>query len=458
MPDRVVSAEWTWKWTPATNAVAPQVEVAPFQYGKRWAYALEIDDGPKGTATVVQPLLAEFSYTDAPPGVSGGKSRPFVGGAALIVSSTGTGNSTGLTWDEVRTLRDQGWGIISHSYFHAGRSWGTPPEILTPEQFRNDLFWSQTVFATEVGDGRAPTHFVYPNGYTDYRSHLNEFGLRSGSRVGTKFPQDVYDAKLDPLDLGRTYLDTKPWESNGKGEPMHQFPKDGPKDGSAHIDFTHGIDADKESDAYKRWHTRLSTIANTYGSGGKDDVWVAPTGDIFDYVAARKAAKVDVDAGSVTVTLPDDLPGSRLTLRMTGVPAGATVPADSGAVLYRDGDTAWLTTPMIGLPGAPQPSPNVKRIYTGEIKDLTWDKPVSIAAVRLMQTGPVMENFELQIDAAHEGKSVSIIEDDQRKLSRAWGRWLLFSTVPNRDGVPATSLHVSPNKALKTMEVWAVEE
>src|SRR4051812_20611726 len=64
----------------------PTVSVCPLQYGKAWAYAVEIDDSPTAMLTVVAPELAKHHFTDAPAGVAGGHELPFVGTGAVMVN------------------------------------------------------------------------------------------------------------------------------------------------------------------------------------------------------------------------------------------------------------------------------------------------------------------------------------------------------------------------------------
>jgi hypothetical protein len=66
------AAEWTWAWTLAPGDKVSTAEICTFKYGKTWAYAVEIDDGPKWVRTFAAPFLAGYHYTDAPPGVPGG--------------------------------------------------------------------------------------------------------------------------------------------------------------------------------------------------------------------------------------------------------------------------------------------------------------------------------------------------------------------------------------------------
>ncbi len=105
-------------------------------------------------------------------------------------------------------------------------------------------------------------------------------------------------------------------------------------------------------------------------------------------------------------------------------------------MLYRKGDQVWLTTPVIGYAGAARPKPHVKRIDAGPIKDLAWEKPVSLAAVRVLQFGGVEAGFELRLDAqTADGKVESLVPPGQGKLADAWGTWRLYDVIPNRPAV-----------------------
>lgn len=452
------AATWTYAWPANAGDPVPKVVVSPMLYGKAWAYAVEIDDGAIGALTVVQPLLAKFEFTDAPPGVAGGRAKPFVGGAAVVVQSV-NGNAASLNYEQLRSLRDRGWGVINHSYFHAGRSWGDSPENLTEPQIRRDLFWSQTVLSAELG-GRAPTHFVYPNGYVGYRGPwMGEYGLHTASRVAGASGWDPANVKFQPLDLNRNYLDEGNWAAAGKGEPMRNFPKDGPAPGDVFIDFTHGIDAKPESPNHRRWTERLTTIATAHGKTGRDDVWSTSTGDAYAYVAARGVAQVSVEAGRLSVMLPDELPGTPLTIELTGVPATTELPAVAGGIVYRAGDRAWVTTPTLNAPGSAAPRPQLRRVYEGPVKDVTFEKPIQLAGVRVRQGSPPTGKFEFQVTAVGPGgESTQLVPPAGETLGRRWGTWLLLDVLPGKPAIEATRVIVPRDSALNAMEVWAVTE
>jgi hypothetical protein len=449
----VQAAPWQYDWILAAGEDTPKVEVAPLKYGKSWAYAVEIDDGPSSTLTVSQPLLAKYQWNDAPPGVVGGTNHPFVGTAAVVMGGIDVSKSSNLSLVQINELKKHGWGIVNHSYWHSGNHWN-PSKFLKPENFKRELFWSQAVFAELLGSGRGSTHFVFPNGDPGYGKYLNEYGIRSGSRVGGSSSRNLHSVELNLIDLSRNYLDEGPWIKSNN--PLQGFP-DKPQPGDFIIDFTHGMNGDPASENNKRWITRLDHIVKHYGPQGDNSMWVAPTDEVVRYHVAAGKARTTVAKGRLTVDLPEDVAGSTLTLKITGLSKKTTLKAPEGGTLYRQGDTAWLTTPVIGNTGAQLVAPRVHRIYSGDVKNVIWDTPVAIAGVRLRQFGSGSKDFVLKIDAVlPDGNVESVIPGGEAKLGNVWGGWLLYPTIPDRVAPLAKELRVTSDKDLKEMEVWAV--
>ena len=441
------AAQWEYHF----SGPQPTVEIAPLQYGKSWAYAVEIDDGPASTLQISQPMLAKYRWNDAPPGVVGGTDRPFVGTAAVSFGGVDTGNSAYLNVKQLAELRADGWDIVNHSYWHTGNHWDAS-QFLKPEDFRRELFWSQLFYAQDVGAGGVATHFVYPNGDYNYGPYLTEFGLRSASRVGGSSPRNLFDATWNPLDLDRNYLDTEPWLT--KHDALAGLPQP-PQNGDFIIDFTHGMSGDADSVNAKLWKERLDYVAR-YGARGDNSMWVAPSNQIVNYRLAAQKAVVKVAPSVITVFLPDDAPGSALTLKLSGLSAQTKLLAPVGTTLFRQNDVAWLMTPLIGAERGAALQPRLKKIYDGPIMDLSWDEPVKIAGVRLRQSAPLAADyvFKMEVETPN-GRMVSIAPDDA-KIENAWGRWLLFPTIPDRDAVNARALKVAPDPSLKQMEVWVL--
>jgi len=451
-PVAVSAAQWTYTWPAPAGAAVPTVQVCPLLYGKSWAYSVEIDDGPVCTLTVAQPLLANYSFTDAPPGVAGGHPHPFVGSAAIFLLRIDTGNNTFLTWDQVKQLQADGWGIINHSYWHSGNHWD-PTKYLKAADFHRELFWSQAL----LNDSQKiyPTEFVYPSGDYNYAPYLHEYGLEGGSLVGGKV-KDVRAANPDFTLLDRNWLDESVW--GPKNDPLAGIPA-APAPGDFIIDFTHNIDADSTSANRVRWKARLDHIAGQYGAAGDDSLWCAPTGDVVNYAIVARAAQIIADPGKITITLPDAQPGSPLTLKITGVPAGIQLPAPAGGLAYGQNGTWWITTPIIGAPGARPLPVHIKRIYDGPVGPATWAEAEKIAGVRLRQFGDPSPGYQLKVDATlPDGTSQSLLPPNSPPLKSLWGGWQLYPVIPDGPAVPATGITVPPDKCFKEMEVWAIAE
>jgi hypothetical protein len=454
----LLGAEWSWSWPVAAGAASPRAEICPFKYGKQWAYAIEIDDGPKWARSFAVPFLAEHHFTDAPPGVPGGKPRPFVGGIAVIVSTVGA-NAALVDWDDLAAMTAAGWGVINHSLNHAGRSWGDEAGRLSDAQVKEDGFWSQALLAVGMGTGRAPTAYVYANGYVDYNRGglLASLGVSIATKVGGRVPTDVTRGEIAWLDFGRNYLDEGTWSKDQKGDPMSGIPVldgDGPVDRLV-IDFTHGIDAKAESPNHQRWRTRLSTIGERWGAKGRDNLWCAPTGEVADYLRAARVAKVTAARDRLTVSIPDGLPGSAMTVRLSGIPANVPLTAPAGAILHRQGDSVWLTTPPIGEPGAPAPLPHVRQVYAGPPGAIDLGKACEVAAVsvEIAHELPVKFSYRIVLHTT-EGEHQLV----EKNMPAGWFVGTnLHALVPTSAAITATGLTLVPRPGIKKVVVWAID-
>ncbi len=450
--------ETKWEY-PLGGDMKPKASLSSFLYGKTWAYTVEFDDGGIFVKNIAQPLFAEYKFTDAPPGIKGGKEMPFVGNAAVMVCNMAGGNGTVLNWDDVKDIISKGWDITNHSYWHTGCHWDKS-KLLSPDQFKRELFWSQAVFAHYVyGDKRAPLTFVYPSGDYNYKLFLKKFNLLAGSRVSGSCPKSIFDPNFDPLELCRSNLDGLGGDKNK--DPMGDFPKE-IKDGFFHLDFSHGIDTNKDSANYKAWQERLKAIAEKYGAKGADNVWCAPTQAIVSYVLSAKSAKVSVENGKLLLALPENALESKFTICLEGVPENAKLTAPKDGIVYRQGDKAWITTPVLGKPN-PIPKPKVKIGYEGNFApQIKFDKPMKVAAVRLQQSGGFANGYVPKItfvlkDGTKKEFDVARIHKWTGTGPR-WGGWCLYPLIPDEEPVLATGVEIANDPAFKKVEVWVVEE
>jgi hypothetical protein len=222
------------------------------------------------------------------------------------------------------------------------------------------------------------------------------------------------------------------------------------------IDFTHGMKADPGSANHRRWVARLDHIADTWGPKGDNSVWVAPTDEVFDYVLAAQAATANIDNGTLTLEVPEDAPGSAITVKLTGVGAEAVMNAPGGGTLYREGQTVWITTPVIGERGVPGPV-GVQQLYTGDVADLEWEEAVSVAGVRILHQGRHAQGpVKLEL-VAPDGEVKTLFDMELEEAKNTWG-WTLYYIAPDHPAFSATSLRITADKSLQGMEVWAIEK
>jgi hypothetical protein len=249
---------------------------------------------------------------------------------------------------------------------------------------------------------------------------------------------------------------TNPWN---KAEPMADFPGGGkqtPVTNSLVIDFTHEIERKADSANQLRWRARLKTVESQWGTGGDDSLWCAPTAEVADYVHAAKAARLDVTPGKLTISLPDDIPGSALTVRLRGIGKQVGLRAPRDGAVYRQGETVVLTSPRIGLWGAPPPSPRLKCIYDGPAASVDFPKPARVAGVTLKVFGnpPTALTYRLAVRTASGEKIFA-----ERTVGPGWvvgGH--LCPIVPAGQPILGTGIEVSGVEPLKAMSVWALDQ
>ncbi|MEI6033558.1 MAG: hypothetical protein WCS65_04645 [Verrucomicrobiae bacterium] len=460
-------ADATWRWEcPELGAAAESVTVEPVKFGKSWAYALEFDDGGVFAQTIAAPMLEKLSFTDAPPGVSGGRKISFVASMALYPFVLDGDNGTLLTWEQIRGLRDKGWGVSNHSYWHTGNHW-EPKEFLDEAQMRRELFWSQAVLSHFLAGGKEIIRrFVYPSGDFHYGPFLAEYGLNTTpvavkNRNSLSDPPAPFDAATKFRLTDRNNMDAGAWDKRG-GDDMESFPQPRPAPGELVLDFTHGMGKEGESNVL-RWERRLGKIASDFGAGGDDSVWCGATGEIIAYHATAIKARAGSDKGGVFVEVPPGSFKTPLTLRIKlSRPLEKLPAAPPGALLYRQGDQLWLTTPPVGddlTPGFLRAKP----AHTGPFQQkITFAQPVRLAAVRILQKGDPGAGFVPEIAwLAKDGSTGKVpVENALRWVptKSRWGNWLLFPVVPDQPAPEVVELNFNPSPCFKQVEVWTIEQ
>ena len=462
-----VRGESTWRWEcPELAAAVGTVAVEPVKFGKAWAYGLEFDDGGSFAWDLAAPMLEKFRYTDAPPGVSGGHAKPFVASVAIYPFVIGGENNTLLTWEQIRGLRDKGWGVSNHSYWHTGNHWD-PKEFLDEAQMRRELFWSQAVLARFLSDGKEICRrFVYPSGDFHYGPFLAEYGLNT-TPVALKDSNSLtapilpFGAESKYHLTNRNNMDAGAWDGRG-GDDMDSFPQPRPAPGDFVLDFTHGMGKPGEANVL-RWDRRLGKIADKFGAGGDDSVWCGSTGEIIAYHATAAKARAGSDKGGIFVEVPEGSFKTPLTLKIKLSRPLKTLPSPPpGALLYRQGDEIWLTTPPLGDDSTPG-FLRAKPVHEGPFQEkILFEKPVRLAGIRILQKGDPGTGFVPEIIwVAKDGSAGRVpVENVLRWVptKSRWGNWLLFPVVPDQPAPEIVELNFKPSPVFQKLEIWAIEK
>ena len=459
-------AESSWRWEcPELAAVTESVAVEPVKFGKAWAYALEFDDGGTFAQDIAAPMLGKFFFTDAPPGVPGGHPIPFVASVALYPFVLDGENNTLLTWEQILALRANGWGVSNHSYWHTGNHW-EPKDFLDEPQMRRELFWSQAVLAHFLNGGKEIVRrFVYPSGDFHYGPFLAEYGLNT-TPVALKNSNSL-TAPAAPFDAGskfhltnRNNMDAGAWDKRG-GDDWDSFPQPRPAPGEFVLDFTHGMGKAGEANVL-RWERRLGKIAADFGAAGDNSVWCGSTAEIIAYRATATKARAGSDKKGIFVEVPPGSFKSPLTLRVKlSRPLERLPVAPPGALLYSRGDQLWITSPPLGDDATPD-FLRAKPVHTGPFEEkILFDKPVRLAAVRILQKGDPGAGFVPEITwVAKDGTTGRVpVENILRWVptKSRWGNWLLFPVVPDQPAPEVVELNFKPAPVFKQVELWTIE-
>ena len=470
-PPTPSASEFTWTF-PETGT-APTAEICTFLYGKTWAYTFEMDDNPLGAYTIAKPLFDRLTATDAPTGVQGGTAYSMPGTLGIIANTIDNMKpSVNITVAQMKELIAAGWSISNHGYWHTGIHWD-PEKANDEAMYRREFFWGQFFISHYIWDGqRSCTAMVFPNGDTGYGPYLEQYGILVGT-VCASTPHNVLrsgtnGSKVNFLDCGRSNLDEGNWRDHSDLDPLWLLPENF-EEGDWFIDFTHGI-SEPGKGTYAAVSNRLEYIRTKWGAGGADNVWLATTDRVAQYRKAAEAATVSVTGGKVTVSLPETVIQSALTLKISGIPASAQLTAPEGGRLYRNaaGDV-FLTTPVIGEKITNHPAGNLVKAHEAEIKvsagsvvaqEITFDEPVKFAGMRLLQFGDLpSDGFDINLRLVTANGEVPFNFAKYNKyvtLGNAWGTWRLFPQLPDEEALPIIGVRYNAVQAFKKVEIWAV--
>lgn len=339
-PDSMIAVSIKLKRT-ANNF---SVKLAPLKYNKSFAFSFTLDDGLVCDYLVALPFFnggkVQGSYIDQWGNDQGGDGLYYPG----LYYTDGCGNPVSfkagiainaksiqdadtifhhgfLTWKQVNTLYKAGWDVLNHSYSHAT---GKDADVFYEVNKNNEEVKSYLGFEME--------DFVIPGGHDDIMSNgpYTKAAFKSGMETVQCEDFGNYLITLDStldlhhLKLGRLFLhttnrslnDTAIWSlsdsanwslSEAETTVLFDTINTNLKKGIFWINaFTHGVGNQSI------WHISLvfpeftsffHQLAAIYGQYGADDMWMAPTQEVYEYLLNSHSIKYRIKKRGKTVII-----------------------------------------------------------------------------------------------------------------------------------------------------------
>ncbi|MBX9851623.1 MAG: T9SS type A sorting domain-containing protein [Cytophagaceae bacterium] len=271
-----------------------EVSKAPLKYNKEFAYSFTFDDGKADSYTAAYPLFSGgysaetgqtypgLFYTDGC-----GNDIPFRGGIAInSISSNGDDPHEGtpgvITWNQVSDLYSKKWDLFNHSYTHKNG----PGTDYTAEILNNNTYVKSKI-------GITLSHFVIPSGDSEYTNYAFNNGMKAvynqkdfpgGTGLKIESPLSLQNFKLY-----RQYLDDNIYNQNS-GKVNAVAAKSSSTAHYWYSEFTHSVSKTPRGGSlvFPTFKSHMENIEKNYGKGGKDNVWMAPLQEVYEYLSVRE--------------------------------------------------------------------------------------------------------------------------------------------------------------------------
>jgi len=253
-----------------------QTEITPLKDDKSWAYSLTFDDGAESTFTNAKPVLDRYGYAAS---------------AAIVGNRIGQPGFMGPA--ELQQFLDDGWALNNHTYSHYYVS-----QFPNTDAVLRDISMASEAISTAV-PGYTVRAFTAPFHDDHYNpivaANSEALGLYLVEGLGAQAWRQVegFVHGKDNFLIGRRSV--QPQEP--LFDEMHAKIMTNP---GTHYWLTlleHGV-----AQACDPVEISSDYLYTHYGAGGTDEVWVAPSIDVYRYILAHDFATV--------TRLPDIAPQS----------------------------------------------------------------------------------------------------------------------------------------------------
>lgn len=273
------------------------VEVTPLRYNKDFALSFHADDGIDDVYDVGFQYFTGVNSTH--PGLfysdGAGNQVSFKISSALFSYSASQGvdmheednNFNAVTWGQLEIMYQNGCGIYNHGFTDNS---STQPDFMYYSIKRNESYIRRQLYETTPG-GVQTRVFVNPDGAQAYTPVAFDLGYRYVFNQSAQFidPNDGIDVNSitnwdQSLEMFRAQYEDINMQS--VADQLAANSVDG-----AHYwlpVFTHGLTGFQTT-----FQNDFSYIAQTYGSQGADNIWMATEEEILNYLITREAVEIN---------------------------------------------------------------------------------------------------------------------------------------------------------------------
>lgn len=251
-----------------TGGATKSVTKAILYNDKKWAYSFTFDDGRPSVKDVAFPILNAKGYRAA---------------VALNTQQMAENYDTYvMSWQKADFLRSYGWSFFDHNYSHQPARCSNIETETLPVKQAIETRWP----------GYLCTNFVYPYCDTSEWTCIRDSGLFlsaenfTGNNYADVFPSNPFMLNRNGF-VGTNLSTFNLWADNAATDSRPRWL----------ICFTHNIEPGSATPGQydtneATLQTHIDYIYNTYGEGGLNNMWFAPTDEVMQYIYTREYASV----------------------------------------------------------------------------------------------------------------------------------------------------------------------
>ncbi|MCX8094282.1 MAG: glycosyl hydrolase family 18 protein [Candidatus Goldbacteria bacterium] len=248
----------------ATNAVTK----ATLCDDKKWAYSFTFDDARPSVHDIGLPMLEALGFR--------------AGVALNTQQMQETYDTYVMSWQKVSNLRAHNWSLFDHNYSH---------QVVTCDNIATETIPVKNAIETRFS-GYLCTHFVYPYCNISNWTCIRDSGLflsaenYTGNNYVDVIPSNPFVLNRNPF-TGTGLASFNAAADNAANDTRPRWL----------IYFTHNIEPGSTiPGTYDTNQATLSShlnyVYNTYGEGGLNNMWFAPSDEVMQYLLVRQYATV----------------------------------------------------------------------------------------------------------------------------------------------------------------------